>query len=82
MRPNSIKDKGVLHCMILALIIYNFSLDLELFSTLFSHRTGLKKMTDLARIIGALPNKQDKKIVTLKVPLPAPVSVVKKGKKK
>ncbi|XP_017762089.1 PREDICTED: DNA-directed RNA polymerase I subunit RPA49-like [Eufriesea mexicana] len=82
MRPTSIKDKGVLHCMILALIICNFSLDLELFSTIFSHRIGLKKLTDLARIIGALPNKEDKKIVTLKVPLPAPVSVVKKGKKK
>ncbi|PBC25428.1 uncharacterized protein LOC107993276 isoform X1 [Apis cerana] len=82
LRPTSVKDKGVIHCMILALIICNFTLDLELFSTIFSHRMGLKKLTDLARIIGALPNKEDKKIITLKIPLPAPVSIVKKGKRK
>ncbi|XP_006572264.1 uncharacterized protein LOC551240 isoform X2 [Apis mellifera] len=82
LRPTSIKDKGVIHCMILALIICNFTLDLELFATIFSHRMGLKKLTDLARIIGALPNKEDKKIITLKIPLPAPVSIIKKGKRK
>ncbi|XP_003698360.1 uncharacterized protein LOC100870363 isoform X1 [Apis florea] len=82
LRPTSVKDKGVIHCMILALIICNFTLDLELFATIFSHRMGLKKLTDLARIIGALPNKEDKKIVTLKIPLPAPVSIIKKGKRK
>ena len=68
--------------MILALMICNFTLDLELFATLFTHRTGLKKLTDLARIIGALPNKEDKKFITLKVPLPTQVSLVKKGKRK
>ncbi|KAK1128821.1 hypothetical protein K0M31_019965 [Melipona bicolor] len=81
-RPTSIKDKGVIHCMILALMICNFTLDLELFATLFTHRIGLKKLTDLARIIGALPNKEDKKFITLKVPLPTPASLVKKGKRK
>ncbi|CAD1477762.1 unnamed protein product, partial [Heterotrigona itama] len=74
-RPTSIKDKGVIHCMILALMICNFTLDLELFATLFTHRTGLKKLTDLAKIIGALPNKEDKKFITLKVPLPTPASL-------
>ncbi|XP_076247779.1 DNA-directed RNA polymerase I subunit RPA49 [Calliopsis andreniformis] len=82
LRPNSTKDKGVIHCMILALIICNFTLDLELFATIFNHRMSLKKLTNLARIIGALPNKEDKKVITLKVPLPAPLSVIKKGKKK
>ncbi|XP_076663204.1 uncharacterized protein LOC143366219 [Andrena cerasifolii] len=82
LRPTSMKDKGVIHCMILALIINNYALDIELFVTLFSHRTGLKKLTGLARIIGAMPNKEDKKIVTLKVPLPGPLSVTKRGKKK
>ncbi|XP_043249366.1 uncharacterized protein LOC122395659 [Colletes gigas] len=82
LRPTSVKDKGVIHCMILALIIYNFVLDMELFATIFNHRMGLKKLTDLAKIIGAVPNKEDKKIITLKVPLPPPVSIVKKGKKK
>lgn len=82
LRPASIKDKGVIHCMILALTICNFILDIELFATIFSHRMGLKKITDLARIIGALPTKEDKKIITLKVPLPPPAPVIKKGKKK
>ncbi|CAK9831712.1 hypothetical protein ANTRET_LOCUS8658 [Anthophora retusa] len=82
MRPNSIKDKGVIHCMILSLIIYNFTLDLEIFASIFSHRMGLKKLTDLARIIGAMPKKENKKIIQLKVPLPAPAAVVRKGKKK
>ncbi|XP_076618974.1 uncharacterized protein LOC143340649 [Colletes latitarsis] len=82
LRPTSVKDKGVIHCMILALIIYNFVLDMELFATIFNHRMGLKKLTDLAKIIGAVPNKEDKKIITLKVPLPPPVSIIKKGKKK
>ncbi|XP_076753590.1 uncharacterized protein LOC143425032 [Xylocopa sonorina] len=82
MRPNSVKDKGVIHCMILALVICNFTLDLELFATIFTHRIGLKKLTDLARLIGAVPQKGDKKVVTLKVPLPGPMSVLKKGRKK
>ena len=82
LRPSSVKDKAVIHCMILALIICNFVLDIELFATIFTHRMGLKKLTDLARIIGALPNKEDKKLVTLKVPLPPPMSVVNKKKRK
>lgn len=81
-RPNSAKDKAVIHCMILALIICNFTLDMELYATIFTHRIGMKKLVHLARIIGALPNKEDKKLVTLKVPLPAPVSIVNKKKKK
>ncbi|XP_076643300.1 DNA-directed RNA polymerase I subunit RPA49 [Halictus rubicundus] len=82
LRPASVKDKGVIHCMILALTICNFIIDIELFATIFTHRMGLKKLTDLARIIGALPTKEDKKIITLKVPLPPPAAVTRKGKKK
>lgn len=81
-RPNSMKDKGVIHCMILALIICNFVLDLEMFATILKNRMGLKKLTDIARIIGAVSNKEDKKVITLKIPLPTQVPVVKKGKKK
>lgn len=81
-RPTSVKDKAVIHCMILALVICNFVLDIELYSTIFSHRTALKKLLRLARIIGALPNKEDKRLVTLKVPLPPPMSTVNKKTKK
>ncbi|XP_012231582.2 uncharacterized protein Polr1E [Linepithema humile] len=81
MRPNTMKDKGLIHCLILALTVSNFILDLELFRVMLETRISLKKLTDLAKIIGAVPNKDDKKIITLKVPLPAPVSFIKKGKK-
>lgn len=70
MRPNSIKDKGIIHCMILALLINDYTLDLELFATEIGGRISLKKMTDFARLICAIPLKDNKKIVVLKLPLP------------
>ncbi|KAL6264944.1 hypothetical protein P5V15_005040 [Pogonomyrmex californicus] len=82
LRPNSMKDKGLVHCLILALTISNFVLDLESFRVMLELRTSLKKLTDLAKIIGATASKDDKKVIILKVPLPPPVSLVKKGKKK
>jgi len=81
MRPNTMKDKGLVHCLILALTISNFVLDLELFRVMLETRTSLKKLTDLAKIIGAVTTKDDKKVITLNVPLPPPVSLVKKGRK-
>ncbi|XP_011708126.1 PREDICTED: uncharacterized protein LOC105462910 [Wasmannia auropunctata] len=81
MRPNTMKDKGLVHCIILALTILNFTLDLELFRIMLETRTSLKKLTDLAKIIGAVSTKEDKKVIMLKVPLPPPVSLVKRGKR-
>ncbi|XP_011867904.1 PREDICTED: uncharacterized protein LOC105562029 [Vollenhovia emeryi] len=80
-RPNTIKDKGLIHSLILTLTISNFSLDLEQFRIMLETRTSLKKLTDLAKIIGAVPTKEDKKIITLKVPLPPQIPLIKKGKK-
>lgn len=74
------KDKAIIHCLILALTISNYMLDLESFQLMLSTRTSLKKLLELSRIIGAVPSKDDKRIIVLKVPLPAPVSV-KRGKK-
>lgn len=76
------KDKGLVHSLILALTISNFMLDLELFRITLETRTSLKKMMDLAKIIGAVSTKEDKKVIMLKVPLPPPMSLIKKGKKK
>ena len=64
-------------------MIWNYTLDLELFSTMLSIRLGIKKLLDLGRFIGAVPhNKDDKKCIILKLPLPPPVSKVMKRKKK
>ncbi|XP_063973151.1 uncharacterized protein LOC135160492 [Diachasmimorpha longicaudata] len=82
LRPTSIRDKALLHCMILALMILDFKLDLTLFATLITGRLGLKKLQDLARLVGAVPVKTDKKVVVLKVPLPAAPTLVPRGKKK
>ncbi|XP_078050199.1 uncharacterized protein LOC144476819 [Augochlora pura] len=82
LRPTSVKDKAMIHCMIIALTICNFILDVELLATTFSHKIGLKKLIDLARIVGAMPTKEDRKIVTLKVPLPPPAAALKRIKRK
>lgn len=74
------KDKGLIHCLILALTASNFELDLELFRTILKRKTGLKKLMNFVKIIGAVSSKKDKNIIILKVPLPS-VSLVKKGKK-
>jgi len=74
-------DKGLIHSLILALTISNFTLDLEMFRFMFKKRTSLKKLMDLTKLIGAVSSKDDKKIIVLKVPMPPPVSPVKKTKK-
>lgn len=76
------RDKGIIHCMILALMIGNYKLDLDLFSTILSNTRGVKKFTELARIVGAVPLKDDKKMVVLKVPLPPPLRIMRKVKRK
>lgn len=62
--------------MILALIISDFKLDLEIFSSLL-HDTGLKKLRDFARIIGATSMKDRKHRIVLKIPLPTQQSLVR-----
>lgn len=59
----------------MALAINDYSLDLELFATEIGVRISLKKMTEFARLICALPLKENKKIVVLKLPLPPPLSL-------
>ncbi|KAK2586264.1 hypothetical protein KPH14_001520 [Odynerus spinipes] len=82
LRPTSMRDKAVIHCLILGLIISNFVLDLELFSTVLNNRVGIRKLTDLAKIIAAVPSKDDKKAICLKLPLPSQAAIIKKRRKK
>ncbi|KYM76270.1 Pterin-4-alpha-carbinolamine dehydratase 2 [Atta colombica] len=74
-RPNFMTDKGLIHSLILALTISNFTLDLEMFRFMFKKRTSLKKLMDLTKLIGAVSSKDDKKIIVLKVPMPPPVKL-------
>ena len=66
--------------MILALAICDYSLDLELFATEIGSRISIKKLTDFARMICAVPLKENKKIVVLKLPLPPQISSFAKRK--
>lgn len=68
------RDKGLIHCLILGLTMWKFKLDLEVFSSMFLFRLGLKKLLDLSKYLYAVPARDDKKTVILKVPLPAPVT--------
>ncbi|XP_011501167.1 PREDICTED: uncharacterized protein LOC105364835 [Ceratosolen solmsi marchali] len=70
-RPGRMKDKGIIHCIILGLIIWNFKLDLELFSSMFKIRIGIKKLFELAKWTHAVQHKDDKKCVIYKLPLPS-----------
>lgn len=80
-RPISIRDKAVIHCIILGLMINNYQLDLDMFSDHIKSRLGPKKLLDLSRIIGASTSKENKNSIALKLPLPPPPSLIKKGKK-
>lgn len=75
------KDKGLIHCLILALMIWNFELNLEEFRVIMKRKTGLKKLLSFVKVIGAVSSKKDKNIIMLKVPLPSPASLIKRGKK-
>jgi hypothetical protein len=76
------KDKGIIHCIILSLMIWNFKLDLELFSSMFKIRIGIKKLLELAKWTYAVQHKDDKKSVIFKLPLPSqPIKVTKKNKR-
>jgi hypothetical protein len=45
-------------------------------------RTSLKRLTELAKIIGTTHSKENKKIITLKIPLPIPVFLTKRARKR
>ena len=83
MRPTTMKDKGLIHSMLLGLSIRNYKLDLESFGSLFQLKSlGVKKLLDLSRYIYAVPSKEDKKIIMLKLPLPEEMPKATGKKKK
>uniref|UniRef100_A0A0C9R1T9 POLR1E protein n=1 Tax=Fopius arisanus TaxID=64838 RepID=A0A0C9R1T9_9HYME len=82
LRPASVRDKALIHCIILSLMISGFKLDLEMFGSLITGRLGLKKLLELARIVGAMPTKNDKRLVMLRVPMPSAPTLVHRGKRK
>ncbi|XP_074099984.1 uncharacterized protein LOC141528046 [Cotesia typhae] len=81
-RPVSIRDKAVIHSIILALMVNDFKLDLKSFNEVFTCRLGLRKLTELARIVGTVPSKDNKDVLVLKIPLPSAIDITKKSRKK
>ncbi|KAI4494840.1 hypothetical protein M0804_001041 [Polistes exclamans] len=82
LRPASMKDKAITHCLILGLIISDYVINIELLATMLQSRIGIKKLSNLSRILGMVPCKNDKNSYTLKLPLPKQISMVKKTKRK
>lgn len=76
------RDKGIIHCLVLSLILWDFTLDLEKFSTMLKFKISIKKLIELARYVYAVPSKENNKCVVLKLPLPAPASKVMVKRKK
>ncbi|KAL7301711.1 hypothetical protein TKK_0005708 [Trichogramma kaykai] len=66
LKPDSLQHKGLLHCMILGLIIWDYKLDMELFHTMFI-RTSTKKLFEFAKCIPAVSVTDDKKFVVLRI---------------
>ncbi|XP_008548111.1 uncharacterized protein LOC103571653 [Microplitis demolitor] len=77
-RPMSMRDKAIIHSIILALMVNDYKLDLDSFNEHMTCRLSIKKLTELTRVIGAVPNKDNKQRVSLKVPLPNVTNVVKR----
>lgn len=76
------RDKGIIHCIVLSLILWDFTLDLEKFATMFRLKISIKKFVELARYVYAVPLKENNKCVILKLPLPPPASKVMVKRKK
>lgn len=77
------RNKALVYCIILGLIVGNFSLNIEDFTSMFKS-VPLKSMISLVKITGAVPvqDKTKKNQFELKLPLPAPGSLITRGRKK
>ncbi|KAI4500073.1 hypothetical protein M0802_004943 [Mischocyttarus mexicanus] len=82
LRPASIKDKAITHCLILGLFISDYVVNIELLATMLKSRIGTRKLSNISRILGMVPCKNDKNTYILKLPLPKQTSMVKVGKRK
>lgn len=76
------KDKGIIHCIVIALMIWNFVFNLEQFSTMFKFRISIKKLQELSRMLGAVQMKDNKGCYALKLPLPVAISRIPLKRKK
>ncbi|KAK6632700.1 hypothetical protein RUM43_013470 [Polyplax serrata] len=80
-RPFSMRDKIACYIIALTLISCNFQIDLKTLAQASS--VHLKRLTRLARVIGAVPMTKDGNCYHLKLPLPAmPKSSAAKGKRR
>ncbi|XP_072390266.1 uncharacterized protein Polr1E isoform X1 [Diabrotica undecimpunctata] len=79
-RPLHMKDKALCYTMVLAAIAMDFEVDVELLSK--DMKIGIKKAIEVARILAFNAKANNKNVVQLKLPLPAPVNFTpKKGRR-
>lgn len=78
-RPLHMKDKALCYTMILAAIAMDFEVDVELLSK--DLKVGVKKAVEVARILAFNAKVNNKNVVQLKLPLPAPITYTPKRKR-
>ncbi|VEN42819.1 unnamed protein product [Callosobruchus maculatus] len=79
-RPIHMKDKCLCYIIVLAAIAKEYEVNVALLSK--DLKIGLKKAVEVSRILAFNTSSKDKTIVTLNLPLPAPVTFTSKRKVK
>nr|CAI5864447.1 unnamed protein product [Callosobruchus analis] len=79
-RPIHMKDKCLCYIIVLAAIAKEYEVNVALLSK--DLKIGLKKAVEVSRILAFNTSSKDKTIVTLNLPLPAPVTFTPKRKVK
>ncbi|XP_018573899.1 uncharacterized protein LOC108912953 [Anoplophora glabripennis] len=79
-RPLSMKDKALCSILVLAAVAGNYQVNVETLSKDF--KIGIKKVLEISRVLAFNISGKNRTVVTLKLPLPEPVSLSFKRKRK
>lgn len=79
-RPISIRDKTICYILVLAMIAFDYQLDLEQVSK--NVKLGVKKLQEMGRVLAFSPHGKNKNSMTLKIPLPAAISLSPRKRRK
>ncbi|XP_008196560.2 DNA-directed RNA polymerase I subunit RPA49 [Tribolium castaneum] len=79
-RPVSMRDKTVCYILVIAMIAFDYEVDLEQLAKVI--KIGVKKLQEMGRILAFSPHLKNKNAMTLKIPLPAAVTSSSSNKRK
>ncbi|KAJ8925362.1 hypothetical protein NQ315_009192 [Exocentrus adspersus] len=79
-RPLTMKDKVLCSILVLAALAMDYEVNIEALAKDF--KIGIKKAMEVSRVLAFSPSAKNKNVVTLKLPLPEPVSFSLKRKRR